>query len=173
MSSFTEKIKPWYGSIAILPFVIFYTIKAGEFTFIDYINLLIHEGGHGIFRIFGEYIYFMGGTLMQLIIPGLFIYFFWRNEKRIGLQFSMVWLGESMMNVSVYAADARAQKLPLLGGSKVQHDWHYLLGQIGMLEYDTIIGGIFFYSGIAVFILALLIPLIWKDYEKVKLELKL
>ncbi len=173
MSSFTEKVKPWYGSLAILPFVIYYTIKAGKFTFIDYINLLIHEGGHGIFRLFGEYIYFLGGTLMQLIIPCLFIYFFWSNKKRIGMQFSMVWLGESKMNVSVYAADARAQKLPLLGGNKVQHDWAYLLSKIGLLEYDTIIGGIIFYSAIAVFLLALLIPLIWKEYEHVNLNLKL
>jgi len=45
-------ISPWIGSIVLAPLVIYYTLNAERFTFIDYVNLLIHEGGHGIFKIF-------------------------------------------------------------------------------------------------------------------------
>jgi hypothetical protein len=168
-----DKLKPWLGSLIILPFVIYYSIKAGEFTFIDYINLLIHEGGHGIFRLFGEFIYFLGGTLMQIIIPSLFIYYFLSNRKKIGAQISIVWLGENLLNISRYISDARAKELPLLGGSKVIHDWGYLLGKTGLLQYDTVLGTAVLITGYLIFIAALLLPLFYKEYKQVDLDLKI
>ncbi|MDQ2666781.1 MAG: zinc ribbon domain-containing protein, partial [Gemmatimonadota bacterium] len=37
-------------------------------------------------------------------------------------------------HIAVYVADARAQELPLVGGG--EHDWAYLLGQLGLLTRD-------------------------------------
>lgn len=172
-SNIFSKMKPWYGSMLLLPIAIYLAFNRGEFLFFDYINLLIHEGGHGIFRIFGDFIYTFGGTLMQLLIPGLFIFYFYTNEKKAGIQISMIWLGESLMNVAVYAADARARRLPLLGGNKVYHDWTYLLSRTNLLEYDVLIGEIFYFTALLIFIAALLLPLKMKDYEKVELDLNL
>ncbi len=73
---------------------------------------------------------------MQLIIPSMFIIYYLIKKKKFGTQIFLVWLGENLMNISVYAADARTQKLPLLGGNKVYHDWTWLLSQTGMLEQD-------------------------------------
>lgn len=171
-SKITDLIKTWVGSLFIFPLVVFYTLNGGKFTFIDYINLLIHEGGHGVFRIFGEFIYFAGGTIMQLLVPLLFVFTYWRLRKRFIVQLSMVWLGESLMNVSVYAADARARKLPLLGGNKVRHDWTVLLHKLNILQHDLLIGEIFYYVSIIIFLLALAAPLYMARTKIIHLDLK-
>jgi hypothetical protein len=64
-----------------------------------------------------------------------------------------------LINVSVYAADAQAQLLPLLGGNKVYHDWHYLLGELDILQYDAEVGYIIFGIAILIFAISLLLPL--------------
>lgn len=169
-----ENLKPWIGSIILLPVVIWLSINAGDFIFLlDHFNLLIHEGGHGIFSFFGSFIYTLGGTLMQIILPLLFVYYFVSHRKNFGTKISLVWLGQNLMNISVYAADAQERALPLLGGNKVYHDWHYLLRSTNLLEYDNIIGMFFYILGILIFVLALLIPLFLKSYEESKINLNL
>ena len=69
------------------------------------------------------------------------------------------------MNISVYAADARERALPLLGGNKVYHDWHWMLSRLNILEYDDIIGMMFYLTGIVCFLISFLIPLFYKEYE--------
>lgn len=169
-----ENIKPWIGSIVLLPVSVWLTINSGDFIFIlDHFNLLIHEGGHGIFSLFGSFIYTLGGTLMQIILPLLFVYYFISHRKSLGTQISLVWLGQNLMNISVYVADAQERNLPLLGGNKVYHDWYFLLGRVGLLEYDNHIAIGFYFLGIVFFILALLIPLLIKEYKEANIELNL
>lgn len=171
--TFWEQVKPWLGSIIILPLAVYYTLNKGQFTFIDYINLLIHEGGHGIFKIFGKFLYTLGGSLMEIIIPGMFIIFYMVKRKKILAQIFMIWLGENLMYISIYAADARAKKLPLLGGNRVYHDWNWILSQLNLLEQDVVIGGIFYGFGIFVFVIALLIPALLKgkNYSRINLNI--
>ncbi|GBD91741.1 hypothetical protein BMS3Abin04_02473 [bacterium BMS3Abin04] len=169
-----EKLKQWIPSVLLLPIAFLLVINHGKFIFIlDHLNLLFHEGGHGIFRIFGKFIYTAGGSLMQIIIPSLFIYYFLSNKKRIGAQISLFYLAENLMNIGVYAADARARKLPLLGGNKVYHDWHYLLNKLGILDYCQAVGFLFFYSAIAVLIIGIIIPLVIKNYKESDIEMNL
>lgn len=157
-----EKIYPWITSVIFLPVLLFYVFNRGEFTLLDYVNLLIHEGGHGIFKIFGSFLYTLGGTLMQMILPSLFLIYYSVHRNKIGFQCSLFWLGENLMNISVYAADARARVLPLLGGNKVYHDWTWMLSRLNLLEEDILIGEIFFYTGVICFIVVFLAPLIIK-----------
>jgi hypothetical protein len=153
-------LKRWVPSIIILPIAIYWCITRGEYGLLDNIDLVIHEAGHVFFSLFGKFIYTLGGTLMQLIIPTIIAGFFFRNDYRTGVQFALLWLGQNFINISVYAADARAQKLPLLGGNKVYHDWHYLLSEIGLLQLDQEVGYFFFGIAIIIFITAILMPLI-------------
>lgn len=168
-----EILKRWIASIILLP-VIFYLIQNdGRFFIIDYINLLIHEGGHGIFKIFGKFIHALGGTLAQILIPGLFIVFYLIKGIRVPVQISLVWLGQNLINISTYASDARAQKLPLLGGKKVYHDWAYLLRETGLLNYDKE-AGLFIYSfAIVAFIISILLPLFMRSYKQTEINLEL
>jgi hypothetical protein len=171
--SFFETVKPWMSSIILLPFMLFFVYNEGKFNFIDYINLLIHEGGHGVFSFFGKFIYTLGGTLMQIIIPGMFVVYYLVIKKRVLVQIFLVWLGENLINISVYAADARAHKLSLLGGKKVYHDWTYLLNETGLILCDYEVGRFFYWLGVLVFIISFMMPLFLKEYEVSKVELKI
>lgn len=161
--SIWDNFKRWVPSIIIIPIAAFWTINRGEFGLLDNIDLVIHEAGHFFFMLFGKFIYTLGGTLMQIILPSLIASYFFRNNYRTGVQFSLLWLGQNFINISVYAADAQARKLPLLGGNKVYHDWHYLLGEIGILQYDYLVGYIFLGISIMIFLVAILMPLITHD----------
>ncbi|AFY71230.1 hypothetical protein Pse7367_2979 [Thalassoporum mexicanum PCC 7367] len=118
-----------------------------QFLFIHNFNLLIHEAGHLIFGILGEFIGFMGGTLMQLIVPIAFIVSFWCQKQRYAAAVCLFWLSINLFDVSRYLKDARSQLIPLLGGEAVTHDWFYLLGRTGLLTHDQTIGN--FVYGIA------------------------
>jgi hypothetical protein len=161
-----EKFIPWIASIILFPVLLFYLLNRGDFTFLDYLNLLIHEGGHGIFRVFGDFIYTAGGTIMQMLLPAMYVGFYIFKRNKLGFQLSLFWLGENMMNISVYAADARAHVLPLLGGKNVYHDWTWMLSRLDLMAYDTLIGDLFYYSGALCFVIVLIAPLIIRKKEK-------
>ncbi|MCW8803435.1 MAG: hypothetical protein OQK57_03470 [Ignavibacteriaceae bacterium] len=158
-----DTFKRWIPSIIILPIAAYWVMNRGEFGLLDNIDLVIHEAGHFFFSLFGKYIYTLGGTFMQIILPSIIAGYFFRNNYRTGVQFGLLWLGQNFINISVYSADAQARKLPLLGGNKVYHDWHYLLGEIGILEYDYLVGYTFFGIAIAIFIISTLMPLLTHD----------
>ena len=161
--STSDKIKRWIPSIIILPLAIIWIVNRGEYGLLDNIDLVIHEAGHFFFSFFGKFIYTLGGTLMQVILPSIIVFFFFRNNYRTGVQFGLLWLGQNFINISIYAADARARKIPLLGGNKVYHDWHYILGELGILEYDQIVGYTFVGIAIIIFAVAVLMPLLTQD----------
>jgi len=158
-----DEFKKWIPSIIILPIALYWIFNRGEYGLIDNADLVIHEAGHFFFKFFGKYIYTFGGTLMQIILPSVIFYYFFRNDYRTGMQFSLLWLGQNFINISVYAADAQARKLPLLGGNKVYHDWNYLLSEIGLLKFDAEVGFFLFGIAIIVFIVTLIMPLITQN----------
>lgn len=158
-----DLIKKWIPSVIIFPIALYWVLNRGKYGLVDNADLIIHEAGHLFFKFFGKYIYTLGGTLMQIILPSIILYYFYRNKYRTGMQFSLLWLGQNFINISVYAADAQTRRLPLLGGNKVYHDWHYLLAEIGMLQYDAEVGYMFFGIAIILFIITVLLPLITQN----------
>lgn len=111
------------------------------------INLGIHEGGHILFRPFGDFLHIAGGTLAQLSAPIISLVILWWQRDYFGITFCLGWLSTNLIGVGVYMADARAMALPLVtaeGGDSespvITHDWNYLFGQLGLLNDDTTIG---------------------------------
>jgi hypothetical protein len=154
-----DDVRKWLPSVIIFPLAVYIVLNRGEYTWIDNADLVIHEAGHFFFMFFGKFIYTAGGSLMQILLPGLLVWYFLSNSYKTGIQVCLLWLGQNFVNVSVYAADARAQLLPLLGGNKVYHDWHYMLGELNILRYDAEVGYFIFGAAILTFIIALLVPL--------------
>ncbi len=113
-----------------------------QWHLIDGVNLLIHEAGHIIFMPFGEFMMIAGGSLFQLIMPAAFVIYFYLNDKPYSAALVLFWVGESLLNVSVYAGDSIALQLPLLGGQDTIHDWNYLLGRLGWLNQTQAIAGL-------------------------------
>ena len=111
----------------------------GFLLMLDLVLIPIHEGGHLLFRWFGEFLMVVGGTFMQLFVPAaLALYFAFRRQPQ-GTAFCSFIFFEQFLPISRYMADARAQELPLLsvGGGDVIHDWNYLFGHLGLLAHDT------------------------------------
>jgi len=151
-----EYLKRWSFSFLLLPFCVYFILHRGEYTLLDNFHLIVHEAGHLFFSFFGTFVQFLGGTLMQIIIPILLLIIFFKSAMPKGMQASLFLLGHSFINISVYAADARTQELPLLGNGK--HDWNYLLNETNLLNFDAEIGNIFLGFAILFFVLAVLFP---------------
>jgi hypothetical protein len=151
-------LKEWASTALLFPLCAYFVYKRGEYTLLDSADLIIHEAGHFFFRWFGEFMHAAGGTLMQLILPSLLAAHFFRHDYRFGTQVSLFWLGHNLINISVYASDARARALPLLGGDNVSHDWHFMLGRLGLLQHDIAIGHGFFLLAIIIFLILLILP---------------
>lgn len=127
----------WSGLIAASLFIIHAIIDEDGFLLFDYVNLPFHEFGHLFFGMMGETIGLWGGTLMQLLIPSLILINFWIKGDIPGTAFGIFWLGENLLNIAVYIADARSMSLPLVGGGL--HDWNMILSDMGMLQHDKFI----------------------------------
>lgn len=104
-----------------------------QWHLIDGVNLLMHEAGHVVFMPFGEFVMIAGGSLFQVIVPAVFVGYFYRRRQMYSAALVLFWVGESLLNVSVYAGDALDLELPLLGGEDTTHDWNHLLGSTGLL----------------------------------------
>jgi hypothetical protein len=121
-------------------FLLYALTSRSGFLILDYVNLIIHEGGHFFFSWFGNTIMVLGGTLGELLVPLLWaIYFFWQREAT-GLAFSSFWFFENFPYIGTYMADARSAALPLVGFG--DSDWEILFTQWGLLAQDQKIGGV-------------------------------
>src|SRR5712672_4272616 len=115
-------------------FLVYALASRSGFLILDFVNLIIHEGGHFFFSWFGNTIMILGGTLGELLVPLLWaLYFFWQREAT-GFAFCSFWFFENFPYIGTYMADARTQELPLVGSG--DHDWAILFGQWGLLMQD-------------------------------------
>jgi hypothetical protein len=172
------KVNPFYlGGRVMIALIIFIwgwkfilTPMATNYTgnsFLHFVNLPFHEAGHLFFRLFGRWMMSLGGTLGQLLIPTICLFFFllkYRNP--FGASVSLWWLAENFMDIAPYMNDARNQQLMLLGGITGReadygyHDWEYILNEIGLLRFDHTLARLAYGVGI----LLMLISFAWAGY---------
>ena len=123
------------------------------------LNLLPHEAGHFVFRFFGETPMIAGGSVLQLAFPCLWAWIAFASDSRLGVQLSLVWLGQNWIDVAAYAADAQARSMPLLGGLGPEaHDWHALLAHAGLLEQTPLVAAALFVCAFPVWLAMLAVP---------------
>ena len=125
-----------------------------HYRWLDSLDLAIHETGHLFFAVGGETLTILGGTLLQLLVPAVFLVALWRSGDLHGSTVPLWWMGQNCWNISVYVKDARTQELPLVGGG--EHDWAMLLGNWGWLERDQALGGAIYLLGFLVYLAAIL-----------------
>ena len=138
------------GAFAAVCLGFHYVGDAGWVPLLDSANLALHEAGHPLVGIFSARATVYGGTLFQLAFPVVAVLHFRRAANRAGMAACVVWLGENLLNVARYMADARVQELPLVGNG--DHDWAEIFGRWGVLHLDGRIAG--FTRGIAVLLVA-------------------
>jgi len=147
MVRLNDRLGPWKGvsqfaGLGWLGFYVLFLLYAAAnrsgFLFLDFANLLIHEGGHFFFSWFGETTMILGGTLGELLVPLLCAAYFLYHRETAAFAFCGFWFFENFPYIGTYMADARDQALPLVGSG--EHDWGTLFAQWGVLQYDRTIG---------------------------------
>ena len=137
---------------------IFGLIDSQNLLFINAVNLMLHEGGHFIFFFMPKFFGFFAGTMMQLLIPNLFLFYFMGKRSFYSASVMLFWIAVNLFDVSIYIKDARSMELPLLIQGTI-HDWNYMLGRLNLLNFDQIIGNIVLVIGIIYFLLSLILGL--------------
>jgi hypothetical protein len=103
----------------------------------------VHELGHLLFGFLGEFMAVAGGSLNQILIPVATVVLFYHYRDFFGIAGAGAWLASSLLDLARYIGDARAFNLDLVGfGEDSVHDWAWLLGRLGGLQYDTRIAGL-------------------------------
>ena len=162
-------VRPWIASLVLLPVCIQFArvdtldvlqrdVPFLVYGLLDNLTLVVHEAGHFFFRFFGPFMMFAGGTILQLLLPLVLAGHFYVHDYRLGTQLGLLWFGQSCIDVSIYAGDARQRILPLLGDNLAGHDWHNMLGMLGLLDAAPVLSAVFYGMGLLAFGLLLLLP---------------
>lgn len=106
--------------------------------------LIFHEAGHVIFRLFGEWVMVLGGTLGQLLMPTILCgALLLKNRDPFGAAIGLWFFGVSVLDIAPYMYDALEPQLMLLSGRTGEdggHDWIYLFSSMGLLQKSQRIG---------------------------------
>jgi hypothetical protein len=134
-----------------------FNASTGPLRFIHGIDLVIHEAGHTFALILPRFLYLLGGSVFQIVVPAVCALAFLRQRQPGSFAVALFWTGESVTDVAIYMADAKNQALPLLGGHSTVHDWNYLLGRLHLLDWAQGLGQLTFGAGILLIAAALVI----------------
>jgi hypothetical protein len=126
------------------------------------IILPIHETGHIVFMAFGQYLYAAGGSIFQILFPGIFSgYFFWKKQK-YAATVPLWFAGVSAIDLVSYIKDAPFGEIELIGG---EHDWSYLLGETRWMHAASQIGDAVLHFGGLCVAVAVILGLYWSKEE--------
>lgn len=145
-------------AIAATLYVLWIAYDPMQGSFLDNVDLPIHETGHLLFRPFGEFMMVAGGSLFQVIFPIVFVgYFIWQRSF-YSATIVTLWVGQSILNVWVYASDAVVMQLVLTSGFTGSegsfHDWNYMLTHFGLLDSTKGVAKIIRFAGTVTIIAA-------------------
>jgi hypothetical protein len=118
---------------------------------LDTVNLFIHEAGHFFFKIFGQWVHIVAGSFLQVFLPLALCAVTMRQTPQFAA-YPGFWVGESLVNVSVYIKDAPHRQLRLIARGLI-HDWNWLLSD--NLEAAEPLGEVVYVLGIFVCVASL------------------
>ncbi|HEY1992125.1 MAG TPA: hypothetical protein VGH71_06645 [Gammaproteobacteria bacterium] len=133
------------------------------YSFLHLVDLPIHEFGHLLFRPFGEWMMYLGGSLFQCLLPALIgVGFIWRMRNPFGAAFCLWWTAENILDVAPYIYDAKLMALPLTGewNDEVaelhvqRHDWHNILLPFHAVNAAWTLGNVAHFIGAALMVLS-------------------
>ena len=146
----------WYARAAALAAFALWTVsiffgidvRTGELGSSGFLHLVIlpfHEEGHVFFRLFGEFVAILGGTLGQHLMPiVLGVALLVKRRDPFGAALFFWLLGYSVIDMAIYMYDAFDPQLMLLGGTtgaeSDRHDWMNIFGDLGLMPNARRIG---------------------------------
>jgi hypothetical protein len=132
-------------------------------SFFHEVDLPIHEFGHVLFRPFGEWMMYLGGSLFQCLLPALIgAGFIWKMRNPFGAAFCLWWTAENVLDVAPYIYDAKLMALPLVGEWNdevaemhvLRHDWHNILLPFHAVDSAWTLGNLAHFLGAALMVLS-------------------
>ena len=108
-------------------------------------NMIVHEAGHGVCYILScpPFMTFLNGTLFQLLLPVIFVWYYKKHKQVLGVGLGLMWLAQNLIYVAWYMSYAQTpNKYPFFLGGAATHDFWYMFSHLGVLEYDWLIAGI-------------------------------
>jgi hypothetical protein len=162
--------------------LIAYPVMTGQImeSFFHEVDLPIHEFGHVLFRPFGEWMMYLGGSLFQCLLPALIgVAFIWKMRNPFGAAFCLWWTAENVLDVAPYIYDAKLMALPLVGEWNDQvadmhvlrHDWHNILLPFHAVDSAWALGNAAHLLGAALMVLSWLWAgaWIWKAWQQARI----
>jgi len=108
-------------------------------------NMIVHEAGHGVCYLLPcpQFFTMLNGTLFQLALPLLFIYYYKKRKNKILTGLGFIWFAQNLVYVAWYMSYSQTPNLYpfFIEGNNVTHDFWYMFSQLGILEYDWLISG--------------------------------
>lgn len=144
-------------------FLIGYDYRIGEInqSFMHNILLPIHEAGHVFFRILGNFMMILGGSLFQMLLPfGICVAFIVKRRDNFGAAVCLWWTSVSLVDLSAYIYDALHPQMTLIDGSMGDesgiHDWINILRTLNSLEHAQLYGALAHFLGSVLMVAGLL-----------------
>ncbi|MEI6732940.1 MAG: hypothetical protein WCK94_03165 [Comamonadaceae bacterium] len=108
--------------------------------------LIFHEAGHVVFRLLGQWMMVLGGSLGQLLMPAILGgALLLKNRDPFGASIGLWFFGVSLLDLAPYMYDALNPQLLLLSGRTGEeggHDWIFLFSSMGLLQKAPLIGAL-------------------------------
>ncbi len=107
-------------------------------------NMIVHEAGHGVCYLFAcpELITALNGTVFQLLLPMIFIYYYYKRENSVLTGLGGIWLAQNLVYVAWYMSTSHMPKrYPFFIPGADQHDFWFIFREMGVYEYDWLISG--------------------------------
>ncbi len=144
-------------------------------SYMHLINLPFHEAGHIIFKVFGDFIASLGGSIGQVLIPLIcLLTLLFKTRDTFGASITLWWTGQNLIDLAPYINDATSLTMPLIGGNTGRfspygfHDWEFILTESGLLQHDHFIARLSFTAGSILIILSFIWGgvLLYQQYKK-------
>lgn len=147
------KDKSWRWYIPAWLFGVYLFIQIAQFNYgkqLDFFvslaqafDFFLHEMGHMFTSFLPPIFTASAGSMSELLLGALLIFGAFKGKTYFATMICSLWFMLTCQSAGLYMADARSQSIPLvtLSGEPGIHDWHYVFGQLGLLNVDTFIGG--------------------------------
>lgn len=147
----------WFAAAVIVALAWLTYTRDGWIPILSGADLGVHEFGHLLFFWAPTIWVQFAGSFMQVALPLAACAYFLARDDRLAAIVALAWAAESLNNVSVYVYDATRMVLPLFNddGSGSGHDWHNILGELGLLGWTDPIAYLVRGLSVALFLAAL------------------
>jgi len=112
------------------------------------LDFALHEMAHVLTGFLPAIICAAAGSFTEIALGLVLLVAAFKERKYFTVFVTSLWFMLACQSVGSYMADARAQTIQLVslggaisGSDQAIHDWNFIFGKLGILRFDTLIGG--------------------------------